>query len=118
MIGTKYIGAIYYNSKGKGILFVGKIDRRFLEDKNGPGHSMELDCLKPAIGRTTVLDEIPRHLERDIGLFPIYDIMSGPLKMKKLTPGRWSVPGYPKLRKTFQIVEKMNLQREYRNLFH
>ena len=89
----KFVGAIYIDLKGKPNLFVGKTNRRFLEDKNGPVHSLELDCLKPAIEKTTILEEIPDHLDRDIGLFPIYDVISGPMKVLKRKDGKWCIPG-------------------------
>ena len=49
----KFVGTIYIDTRGKANLFVAKISRRFIEDK--AVHSMELDCLKPAVGRTTIL---------------------------------------------------------------
>ena len=115
MIG-KYVAAIYYNIKGRGKLFIAKVNRRFLVGANGPVHNIELDCLKPAVGKTTILQEIPEHLPRDIGLFHIH-VISGPLKIIRLKNGKWNVPEYPKLKKTFELMEKLDRKREYKRLY-
>ena len=84
----KYFAAIYYNIKARGMLFMAKVNRIFLVDSNGRVHSIEVECLKPAVGNTIILLEIPEHLPRDIGLFHIHDVISGPLEMVRLKNGK------------------------------
>ena len=103
----KWYGIIY-NGKKKGHLYVGKATRRFLDDVDGPVSGFEFDCLKPHIGTGTVLTSIPDHLERDIGIFPIHDIIDGPLEVMPLKSGKWNVPAYSKLKEKFERVVKLN----------
>ena len=46
----RWYGAIYHGKK-KSHLYVGKAIRRFLDDADGPVSGIELDCLKPHIGK-------------------------------------------------------------------
>lgn len=99
---------IIYNGKKKGHLYVGKATRRFLHDVDGPVSGIEFDCLKPHIGTGTVLSSIPDHLERDISIFSIHDIIDGPLEVIPLKSGKWNVPAYSKLKEKFERVVKLN----------
>ena len=67
-IKSKFFTAVYYpdqSKKRKPKLFVGRVLKRFLRDKL----DLELDCLSLAVGSPEALEEPPKHLGHDIGVF-------------------------------------------------
>ena len=115
--------AVIYNpvevgtaSSSKPRLYVGKVIRRFLREKNGIAQFLEINCLQPAIKTTTTeLIEFPSHLGEDIGLFAIPDVIAGPLQGLYLGQGKWSFPDYPDCVSTFIMVTKIDRDEAYSN---
>ena len=91
--------------------------KRFLKDENGPAESMELDCLSLAVGSSEVLEEPPKHLRRDIGVFSAYDIITGPLDLTIKSSTKRNTPEYPLVVKSFNFVDKIPCQQEYNRIF-
>ena len=107
----EWYAAVFYNKKKKGILYIGRVTMRFLADEDEPVESIELDCLKPAPSpSSTILEEPPTHLGKDIGRFSAYDLIAGPLKVEYRDGRKWNCAAYPSLFTFFQRVEK--IQRE------
>ena len=74
-----WCAAVYFSniSRKKGILYIGKVTRWFFTERDGFLDSVELDCLKPACGpSSTILEEPPEHLGKDIGCFKAYNIIA------------------------------------------
>ena len=89
-----------------------------MADKEGPTVSLEMDCLKPTVTSTsTELHKLPSHLPRDIGIFPAYYIIEGPLKVNFLKKGKWSIPAYPQVVQTYTCVVKCNRKTKYDRWF-
>ena len=40
-----------------------------------------MENLKPKIGSGTILESVLRHLGRDISVYPLYNIIAGPLEV-------------------------------------
>ena len=119
-IKSKFFAAVYYpdqSKKRKPKLFVGRVLKRFLRDENGPTESLELDCLSLAVGSPEALEEPPKHLGHDIGVFLAHDIIAGPLDLTIKSSTKWNAPEYRLVVKTFNFVEKMPRQEEYNRLF-
>ena len=82
----KWYGCIYENfsklkySK-KQTLYIGKTLRRFLSNKNGKVYAVEVEPLKLKVGSSTILESVPENLGRDISIFPLYNIITGPLEV-------------------------------------
>ena len=51
--------------------------KRFLKDENCDVDAIEMRCLKPRVGLTTVMEN---HLP-DIGIFKTHDVIDGPLEV-------------------------------------
>ena len=98
----KWFGCIFV-AKKKSHLYVGKVMRRFLEEEGGPTKDLEINCLKPHVGSDTVLESVPSHLTPDVTVFPIHDIIYGPLEVVPMKSGRWNVPEYGELKTKFEI---------------
>ena len=75
----RWYAAIYTTKKTKG-LYIGRLLKRFLKDEDGAVDSIQLHCLKPKVGSSTILEDTPDHLP-DITIFPVHDIIAGPLKV-------------------------------------
>ena len=117
----RFFGAIYDASpqakKKKLKLFVGKCTRRFLNDVDRYTVSLEIDCLDLAIGSTVILQERPAHLGSDVGFFPTWNIIAGPLQSKYLSGTKWEILEYPNLVKTYNIVEKLNREETHKSIY-
>ena len=109
----KWIAAIY-ETKTTSILYVGKMMRRFLKEKDGQTESMELDCLVPAYRKDTkVLSEVSEKFDRDVSIFQAENIIAGPLHAVYLGMANWSFADYPLINKLYSMVSKINRNVEY-----
>ena len=90
--------ACVYQMKNKPRLFIGKLIKWFLRDKNGPIAALSIDYLKLLIGSGNILGSVPPRLPSIIGVFPFQDIFYEPIEVLPMKNGRWSVPELPKIR--------------------
>ena len=99
----------FYGAKKKGTLYLGRITKRFVKEKDGPVDCFEVNCLKSlSAPSNTVLEEPPIHLLPDLGLFNSYDITAGPLQSVKYFEGRkWKYMNYALLYNYYKLVEKL-----------
>ena len=88
LVNAWYAG-IFYGAKKKGTLYLGRITKRFLKEKDGPVDCFEMNCLKLlSAPSNTALEEPPIHLLPDLGLFNSYDIIAGLLQSVTYVEGR------------------------------
>ena len=95
-----WCAAIYFSntSRKKGTLYIGKVTRPFLTERDGFLDSVELDCLKPAYGpSSTILEEPPEHLGKDIGCFKAYNIIACRLPISYHLKDKWKYCNDPDL---------------------
>ena len=92
--------------KGKK-LCIGRLTRRFLEDKDGEVDGIEMRCLKPKVGLGTVMEDTPDHLP-DIGIFKMYDIIDGPLDIVPLKGNKWDVPDHDVIYEHFKEISALD----------
>ena len=114
-IKSKWYTFIFKQYKKK-YLYVGKAIQRFLVDENGKIEYLQIDCLKRHIGSGTVLESIPKHLPRDIYLYPGQDIINGPLKMTPLRNNRWNAIDYGKVKEMFSKILSIDRKKLYENV--
>ena len=74
----KWFGVVYCGGKVL-MLHVAILLRRFLDDENGPVVSAEMECNMAKVGSGDVLQATPSHFPRDTAIFPLQDVISGPL---------------------------------------
>ena len=107
----RWLAAIYTdskNSKSIQILCVGRVVKRFLDEKDGKVTHVELDCLKPRVGNTNILQECPRD-QPDVFCFNIQDIIGGPLRLIPIPRSKkWRVPEYEKVLTFFDSVKQLD----------
>ena len=77
--------------------------KRFLKDENGDVFAIEMRCLKPRVGLSTVMEDTPDHLP-DIGIFKI----DGPLEVLPLRGKKWDVPHYERIAAHFREVSGLH----------
>ena len=65
-------------------LFVAKATRCFLTDENGKAYALEMESVKPKIGSGTILESVLQHLGWDISVYPLYNIITGPLEVIRM----------------------------------
>ena len=93
---------------------MGKITRRFLLDQGGAAAALEVECLKKKHGiSTTILEVVPPHLKRDIGVFPLHNVISKPLLVTPKIGGKLDIPEYHDLVKTFNYIKNINREQLY-----
>ena len=109
----QWYGCIYqeYNkTKGskKQAVFVAKATRRFLSDENGKAYALEMESLKPKIGSGTILQSVPQHQGRDISVYPLHNIIAGPLEVIPMKNNKWNIPAYESVKEVFSKCEQID----------
>ena len=101
---------IYFSiTTKKGTLYIGKVTRWFLTERDRFLHSVELDCLKPAYGpSSTIFEEPPEHLGKDIGYFKAYNIIACRLPTSYHLKHKWKYCNYPDLYSFFKMMDKVD----------
>ena len=103
-IQQKWYGVIY--TEKKNYLYIGKVIKRFLDDVDGPTMALEIDCLKPQIGSGSILESYDPN-NKDIGVFPTYNIIYGPLTVEPLKGNKWLVTAYEQLKEFFNQISDL-----------
>ena len=86
----KWYAAIFKDNKGKQNLCIGRALRRFLEEEDGKISHLEIDCLKPHVGTSNIMDEYPEH-QNDVYMFKASDVFFGPVIMEPYLKRKWKV---------------------------
>ena len=115
----KWFAAIY-NDSNKKSLYIGRAIRRFLIDDDGEVTHLELDCLKPRVGNVNILDGYPPEHDGDKYLYPLEDVLGGPLDVVPVPRKRsWRVVNLDKIETFFETVKNEDRQqwlKEFREL--
>lgn len=70
-------------------------------------------CLELGIKNSEYLEENPAHLGGDVGIFSLFSTMAGPVDATFKSGKRWHIYHNLSVIKTFNKVEKLDLQNEY-----
>ena len=81
--------------------------RQFLFEEDGKIESFEMHSLKPKVGRGKDLEDTPDHLP-DVGIFKIYKIIAGPLKVVPLWGSKMDTPNYEAVYNRFRDISDLN----------
>ena len=88
-------------------MYIGRLLKRFLKDEDGAVDSIQLHCLKPKVGSSTILEDTPDHLP-DISIFPVHDVIAGPLNVIPIRGKKMDIPDYDMIEKMFHEVSGLN----------
>ena len=99
----KWYASIYKDSKGKQSLYFGRATKRFLEEAEGKVTNIELDCLKPHVGNSNIIEDYPEGQE-DIYLYMIADVFAGPLVMEPYPQRKWNVPNLKEIKQMYDKI--------------
>ena len=108
---NRWFGAIFTKGK-KSYFYIGKVRKHFLHDEGGVAASLELDCLKPHVGKSTILESYPKKAHKDICIFQIHDIITV-AEVIPLRRTKWEVPNYALLEELFKILVGKNRKQLY-----
>ena len=105
---TACYAAIFNAPKRKrGILYVGRVTKRFLLEENGSVDCLELDCLKPASRPSfTRLEKAQEHFGKDVSTFKAYNVIAGLLKTVYVEVKKWKFDGYLDFFRYLKTVER------------
>ena len=105
---TACYAAIFNVPKRKrGILYVGKVTKRFLLEENGSVDCLELDCLKPTSRPSfTRLEKTQEHFGKDVSMFKVYNVIASSLKTVYVKVKKWKFYGYLNLFRYLKTVER------------
>lgn len=112
----KWYGVIF-NQHKKTYLYVGKALKRFIDDESNVATSLEVDCLKLHIGTGNVLEEYAPHIDCDIGMFPISDVIDGPLRVEPMKGGKWKVYDFDNLKEKYNKMLNFDREALYAQLY-
>ena len=105
----EWVGCIYAGQRADH-LFVGKILRRFLSDDgaalNTHTVALEIDCLEEKLG--TADCRFKEAGQKDIGVFPIHNVICGPVQADFISGKKWEVPQYQAIKKIFEKNKKLD----------
>ena len=71
---------------------------------------MEMKIVKPKTGSGTILESVLQHLGWDISVYPLYNIITGPLEVIPMKKDKWNIPAYASVIELFSKCEKIDLQ--------
>ena len=103
----KWYACVYKQKKET--LFIVKVKMHFLYDKDGPTTGLQLDCLKPHVGLSSILETTPEHLP-DISKFKLYNIIAGPIEVLPLKERKLEAPLYQELQRYFQLTVQLDTE--------
>ena len=113
------MGCLYLSRpEKKDHMFVGKVVNRFLSDDgaalNAYTTALEMDCLQEKLG--TADNTFKEHNEGkfDVGIFPIYNIICGPIKANFVGSRKWDVPQHNQIRDIFKNNCNVDREKEHR----
>ena len=86
--------ALVYNVKQAVTLFRAKVIKQFLEDENGKVYKMLITCQKAKVGLGTVLEDTPKDLPLDQGVFHPWDLTYGPFDIIPHRSNKFQVACY------------------------
>jgi len=98
--------AVVFNNKRKRSLFIAKLQKRFLLDKDGPADEFLMRCLKPKTDSGIILEDTPKHLPPDEGMFSVSQIIAGPLKVIPKGPTSFMIPEYENILAKYRLLDK------------
>ena len=107
----KWYACIFLYNKSAG-LYIRRMKKRFLNDEGGMVLALELAFLERKLGVTDILREAKR---KDVDVFPVKDIICGPLQMNPLRGGRWQCPSYETVIGHFEEAKKLDRELLYNN---
>ena len=81
--------------------------KRFSGDKHGHAVAPELDCLQRKLCSSDKILSAHHNGQHDIDIFPVYSIISGPMKMIYLQ-SKWNAVDYQEIWKFFEVDKKLN----------
>ena len=73
-----------------------------LSDENGNPYAVEVESLKLKAGSGTILESVPEQLGRNISIFPLYNIIAGPLEVLPMKNNEWNVTNYENVKEVFK----------------
>ena len=94
----KWYGCIYLSNRGPNLFIgkaAGKAAQRFPNDEGGLITVLEIDCLEQKLGTTECI--LKQAKKSDVNIFPVLNIICGPLNVSPLSNGRWECPMYAKV---------------------
>ena len=99
------------------MLYIGKVENRFLLDVDGPATEIQLNCLKPHVGSGTILESPPEHLP-DIYMCKTFNAIAGPIRVIPTTKGnkKWDVLDYVEIKKTFDMSSGLDRESLWKEL--
>ena len=102
--------AIVYPSKRKKVLFVVKLLRRFLMDKDGPADKFLMRCLAHKLNSCIILEDTLKDPSLDEGVFNVSQFIAGPLEVIPKGSSHSLMPDYVAVLHNFQLLgnEKEN----------
>ena len=79
LLGKHY--AVVYSGKHSKILYIAKLEQRFLVNVDGEFYKLLMSCLKPKIGLGTILEETPNTCPKTVECFTLGTLFLIPWKL-------------------------------------
>ena len=73
-----------------------------LSDENGNPYAVEVEPLKLKVGSGTKFESVPEHLRCNISIFPLYNIIAGPLEVLPMKNNKWNVTNHENVKEVIK----------------
>ena len=92
------------------MMYVEKLQNRFLVGKDGPVKSVLMECFQPKVGSGNDFKATPKHIP-DIDNFPVKNNICGPLDVipKERDSETFIVSAYEELKEHFAIIKTIDV---------
>ena len=102
-----------YSGKHSKILYIAKLDQRFLANVDGEIDKILMTCLIPKIGLETTLEDTPKHLPPYHEIFNPWDIILGPIEAVPLGSNKFNIPKYEEAKTVFEAAKNIDRRKLY-----
>ena len=75
---------------------------------------LEIDCLEQKLGTTDCI--LKQAKKSNVDIFPVQNIIYGPLNVNPLSNGHWECPMYAEVQKIFEKYKKVDCEKLYHSL--
>lgn len=115
----EWVGCVFPGQKKKDHLFIGRVVSRFLSDEGAALNSyttaLEVNCLQEKLGTADNIFKEHNEGKTDVGVFPIHNIICGPLNANFVGSRKWDVPQHSQIRDIFKTICNVDREKEHRD---
>ena len=98
-----------FKAKKKQHLFLGRVKTLFFNAYTKHDvETIEIDCLQEKLGITDTIFQEYTNRNKDVGVFPLKDVICGPVTANFLGGNKWDIFQYQQIRSLFETLKTVD----------